>query len=172
MSVTTIGKFGMRAFPDTAFQYLTASCFIIFPIFRTYGPAQTIGAAKRVLDLGEIPTSPEELFGFYGIARKVLMLVLNDVHNIRDGIICDTHLFEVFCQLDWSDASSADKAAREVEAWLDKEYWYEVNPIFAGLRQLWEVEANRAIMTEVAEQFRLSDDLQYLTANVKSRVED
>jgi len=107
-----------------------------------------------IKEMGEIPKDAEKLFGFYGFGRKILMVVMHDVHGMTEsGIICDTHLHAVFKALGWADSdANADDAARQVEAWFNADYWYDVNPTFAGLRQLWEVTENRKMITEIAEK--------------------
>lgn len=140
---------------------LTTLMLHAFYFDRTYGPAQIIGAAKRIQELGEIPKDAEKLYGFYGFGRKILMIVLMDVHGeTQAGIICDTHLHAVFKSLKWADQYvTADNAARQVEAWLNVDYWYDVNPVFAGLRQLWEVADNRMVMQEIAANYEEMTEL-------------
>ena len=89
------------------------------------------------------------------------MLVLHDVHNVYDrGIICDTHVHSTFDNLKWADKGlSADNASRQVEHWFPKEFWKDVNPVFASIRQLWENKMNRSNMKALASKLEFDIDI-------------
>ena len=89
------------------------------------------------------------------------MLVLHDVHQIYDrGIICDTHVHSSFENLEWADIGlTADNASRQVEDWLPKEFWKDINPVFASIRQLWENKSNRSKMIEIAADMEFDVNL-------------
>jgi hypothetical protein len=76
---------------------------------------------------------------FYGVARKVADLILQDVHNLILAIVVDTHLTELLPSIGWFYRHLTDPVSigREVEAWLDPTLFRRINEIFCGLRQLW-----------------------------------
>jgi hypothetical protein len=105
---------------------------------------------------------------FYGIARKVAVLILQDVHDQLIAIVVDTHLCDVFPRIGWCDKlilgnSEPDPVAiaRAVESWLNPKLFRQVNEIFCGLRQLWN-EGHRDEMT------KLSMDMEYEGINLLS----
>jgi len=145
--------------------------------YWTGGPANIIGAAKRIMvDFGgEIPTNKDELLSFYGIGRKIMMLVLQDAfvdHESKDcpediGLVVDRHLQKAFVKLGVTSETKADEIAIEMEAWLDPKHYRRVNEVFAGLRQLWESkgnasikEKNRETIKRIANKHGLLDKVQ------------
>lgn len=66
------------------------------------------------------------LLSFYGIARKVAVLILQDVHDQLIAIVVDTHLCDVFPRIGWCDKLLLGNGdpdpvaiARAVESWLN-----------------------------------------------------
>lgn len=75
-----------------------------------------------------------------GFGRKIAALTLQDVFNVSAGIVGDVHVTCGAIAWGWTDEVNFDKAddvAMDVEGFLPVEYWKDVNPTFAGLRQLW-----------------------------------
>jgi hypothetical protein len=107
---------------------------------------------------------------FYGIARKVAVLILQDVHDQLIAIVVDTHLCDVFPRIGWCDKlllgnGNPDPVAiaRAVESWLNPKLFRHVNEIFCGLRQLWnEGQGHRDAMIKLAK------DLDYEGINLLS----
>jgi len=68
----------------------------------------------------------------YRVAKKILMLILTDALGDQEaGIVCGIHLANAFINLGWTDqvdTNKADNIGSEVQFWLDKKYWYRVNP--------------------------------------------
>ena len=111
----------------------------------TYGAARIIGAARRIKEHynGEIPKDKAELLTFYGIGRKIMMLILQDALDEVDGLVVDSHLQKAFVRLEMTSKTNPDDIAAEVEAWLDKRHYRRVNEVFAGIRQLWQSVSDR-----------------------------
>jgi len=110
---------------------------------------------------GKVPRDPQQLLSFYGIGRKIYALICHDVFHKREGhIIVDVHVAKSCINFEWTkviDAKSADAIAKEVEAWMPSDYYYDLNRTFAGIRQLWEKsEGNRKVIKELAKEMGCS----------------
>jgi len=75
------------------FLYVGFNCW-------TGGPTNIIGAAKQLMENfgGNVPDEKSDLLAFYGIGRKIMMLVLQDAlfdkseeNWIDIGLVVDTH---------------------------------------------------------------------------------
>ena len=96
---------------------------------RLKGTAQTIKPIqpeRRDLVMhefgGKIPSDPATLRSFYGIGRKVLMLIYQDAFKDRapmHGIVCDTHVHNT---ANWTKMRSHDTAAKDIESWLNPQF--------------------------------------------------
>lgn len=131
-----------------------------------------VGAAYRIQDEyhGLIPDKPIVLLTFYGIGRKICMLIMQDVHfDYEAGIVNDSHFWDASRNLVWTKETSVNNIAREMEAWLPKNWWRPINPLFAGLRQLWSVQANREAITEVYQRLGIWKQVEAIVVVRKDR---
>jgi len=128
---------------------------------------------------GKIPASDGDrrrvLLTFYGIGRKIYSLISHDVYKIRyETITMDIHVANTCINLEgWTkqtDAkNAADQIAKEVECWLPPEYYYDLNVVFAGIRQLWEhSKSNRQMIMKVAKEHKCEDDVLAICKDLTS----
>lgn len=87
------------------------------------------------------------------------------------GIGVDTHMHRMFPQLGWVSKTKTPEHTRiELEAWLPKEYWKDVNYLWVGLGQ--EVTQEKAKILEKAINCSCPRDalklLQRLGMNVRN----
>jgi len=138
-------------------------------------PANIIGAAKHVMKHfdGKIPDHKAALLTFYGIGRKIMMLVLQDSFDKSKldrkdiGLVVDTHLQTNFTRLKVTNKVKADDIAKEMEIWLHPSCYRRVNEVFAGLRQLWEskgdasrTEKNQETISRIAKKHGLLKEVE------------
>jgi hypothetical protein len=120
----------------------------------------------------KIPRSPVSLLSFYGIKRKVLMLIYQDAFPEEariTGIVWDRHVDTVLKnELKWTHAGSEATRAQDVESWMNPELYLSLNEGIAGLRQLWRVWSNHQLMEDVAE--KISKEAWWLLRGVTRTV--
>jgi len=84
-----------------------------------------------------IPRSRHDLQLWPGCGRKVAVLILQELFSdFLCGIICDTHVAVSAIWFGWTRFVSADAICDELEQWIPKHLWKDLNPVLAGIRQL------------------------------------
>ena len=84
---------------------------------------------------GDIPGTIEELVRFPGVGPKMGYLVLKVAWNKVDGIAVDVHVHRIANRLQWVKAETPEKTREQLEAWMPKKYWWEVNLLLVGFGQ-------------------------------------
>ena len=160
-SLRELGWFNIEFFSNVKnLRWIEALGLFVGYNHWTERPTFLYAAAARIKTEfnGKLPSDPEDLLTFYYVRRKILMIIRQDVFGDRiAGIVLDTHLKAVFIELGWTRENDASAIAREVERWLDDEWYYEVNPLIAGLRQLWRDSEDK-----VSTQKKIIDEAQKL----------
>ena len=119
---------------------------------------------------GKIPSDPATLRSFYGIGRKVLMLIYQDAFKDRapmHGIVCDTHVHNT---ANWTKMRSHDTAAKDIESWLNPQFCEPINEVTGGPRQLWANRKNHEQMKEIEEANGHAKDPDDVVINVRLTV--
>lgn len=101
-------QIGSITYPNSKAEYIRKSCQLI-----------------RDQHGGTIPDSMEELTELPGVGRKTANVVLQHGHDIREGIVVDTHVMRLSKRLDLTDASSRDAIERSLMDLVPKEHWQE-----------------------------------------------
>ncbi len=85
------------------------------------------GAAQRILEEhdGEVPDSMDALTELPGVGRKTANVVLQHGHDIREGIVVDTHVQRLSRRLGITDAERPDAIEQELIELVPKEDWTE-----------------------------------------------
>ncbi|EKD99414.1 MAG: Endonuclease III (DNA-(Apurinic or apyrimidinic site) lyase) [uncultured bacterium] len=91
-----------------------------------------LGKAERLIKAGkvmlsgfggELPKTIPELIKIPGVARKTANVILNEVWDIAEGIVVDTHITRVSNRLGLTTNQDAVKIEKDLMALLPKEYW-------------------------------------------------
>ena len=84
-------------------------------------------ACQRILEEhnGEIPDTMSELTDLPGVGRKTANVVLQHGHDIRDGIVVDTHVRRLSRRLGLTEAGTPQAIERELMQLVPKEHWKE-----------------------------------------------
>lgn len=102
------------------------------------------GYIKKAADLvstqfeGDIPTTLKEVVLLPGVGPKMGHLLLQAAWNITDGIGIDVHLHRLANQWRWTGSkttSTPEKTRQELEKWLPRRFWHEINPLLVGFGQ-------------------------------------
>lgn len=86
---------------------------------------------------GDIPSTLEGLVSLPGVGPKMAFLTLQEGWNLNLGIGVDTHVHRLSKMWGWvkKDAKDPEVTRVELERWLPKEYWREINPMLVGFGQ-------------------------------------
>ncbi|KAI9199662.1 DNA glycosylase [Polychytrium aggregatum] len=87
---------------------------------------------------GDIPDTIEGLVGLPGIGPKMAYLAMQCAWKRNLGIGVDTHVHRISNRLGWAstDKNKPDNTRIELESWIGKEYWADLNPLLVGFGQL------------------------------------
>ena len=84
---------------------------------------------------GDIPDMIEELVKLPGVGPKMGYLALKVAWNKIDGIGVDVHVHRICNRLEWVHTNSPEQTRVALEAWLPKQYWFEINLLLVGFGQ-------------------------------------
>ncbi|RCK60462.1 Endonuclease III [Candida viswanathii] len=87
---------------------------------------------------GDVPKTIAELTALPGLGPKMGYLFLQNGWGINDGIGVDVHLHRLAQMWGWVSkrANTPEKARLELEEWLPREYWGQINPLLVGFGQV------------------------------------
>lgn len=94
-------------------------------------------AAKIILDQynEDIPPTAEEMMTLPGVGPKMAYIVEHIAFDRCTGIGVDTHMHRIFNDLKWVNSKNPEGTREELEGWLPKEKWGEVNVLWVGFGQ-------------------------------------
>ena len=101
-------QIGSITYPNSKAEYIRTSCQLIRDEYE-----------------GTIPDSMEELTKLPGVGRKTANVVLQHGHDIREGVVVDTHVMRLSKRLSLTDARSRDAIERSLMELVPKEHWQE-----------------------------------------------
>ncbi len=84
-----------------------------------------IKAARYLLDnhVGVLPSAIDELVKIPGIARKSANVIMQELWDIAEGIVVDTHMSRVSFRLGLTKNTDPVKIEKDLMAQIPKEYW-------------------------------------------------
>lgn len=87
---------------------------------------------------GDIPKTIEEIVALPGVGPKMGFLLLQSGWGINAGIGVDVHLHRLALMWGWVSpkANTPEKARIELQEWLPKDYWTDINPLVVGFGQV------------------------------------
>lgn len=84
---------------------------------------------------GDIPRSLEGLQEIPGVGPKMAYLTMQCAWNESLGIGVDVHVHRIASRLGWASGRTPEHTRRELEEWLPREHWSEVNSLLVGFGQ-------------------------------------
>eukprot|EP00051_Salpingoeca_urceolata_P008931 m.110048 g.110048 ORF g.110048 m.110048 type:complete len:531 (-) comp16015_c2_seq2:137-1729(-) len=84
----------------------------------------------------DVPNNLDDLVSLPGIGPKMAMIALNVAFGNHLGIGVDTHVHRIMNQIRWVKSKDAEDTRVQLESWLPRPYWKEVNLLFVGLGQM------------------------------------
>ncbi len=100
---------------------------------------------------GDIPPTAEKLMELPGVGPKMAYIVEHIAWGNVSGIGVDVHMHRMFNQLKWVDstASTPEKTREQLEGWLPKEKWGEINALWVGLGQEVQQEKEKVLLKAI-----------------------
>lgn len=84
---------------------------------------------------GDIPDNIKELVKLPGVGPKMGYLALKVAWNKVDGIGVDVHVHRICNRLEWVHSDTPEQTRAQLEAWLPRFYWFEINLLLVGFGQ-------------------------------------
>lgn len=85
---------------------------------------------------GDIPDTAEGLIALPGVGPKMAYLCLSAAWDKHEGIGVDVHVHRITNLWGWHKTSTPEQTRAELEAWLPREKWHEINHLLVGLGQM------------------------------------
>lgn len=89
---------------------------------------------------GDVPQTIEEITNLPGVGPKMGYLLLQSAWDQVSGIGVDVHVHRLANMWRWVPATKSptpEKTRKELEKWLPRELWAEINPLLVGFGQTW-----------------------------------
>ncbi|XP_017786808.1 PREDICTED: endonuclease III-like protein 1 [Nicrophorus vespilloides] len=84
---------------------------------------------------GDIPKTVKDLCKLKGVGPKMAHLCMKTAWGEVTGIGVDTHVHRISNRLKWVNTKTPEETRNELEGWLPKELWSEVNHLLVGFGQ-------------------------------------
>ncbi|KAG0672857.1 DNA N-glycosylase and apurinic/apyrimidinic (AP) lyase [Kluyveromyces marxianus] len=88
---------------------------------------------------GDVPTTIEGFISLPGVGPKMGYLALQKSWAKIDGIGVDVHVDRLAKMWGWVDSKlckTPEHTRKQLETWLPKSLWYEINPVLVGFGQV------------------------------------
>eukprot|EP00571_Detonula_confervacea_P010932 CAMPEP_0172302772 /NCGR_PEP_ID=MMETSP1058-20130122/4426_1 /TAXON_ID=83371 /ORGANISM="Detonula confervacea, Strain CCMP 353" /LENGTH=402 /DNA_ID=CAMNT_0013013373 /DNA_START=257 /DNA_END=1465 /DNA_ORIENTATION=+ len=97
---------------------------------------------------GDIPPTADEMMKLPGVGPKMAFIVEHVAFDTVSGIGVDTHMHRMFNDLKWVDSKTPEQTREQLEGWLPKGRWGEINVLWVGFGQ--EVQQQKEKMLRKA----------------------
>lgn len=84
---------------------------------------------------GDIPDTIEGLVSLPGVGPKMAYLTMSAAWGRDEGIGVDVHVHRITNLWKWHKTSTPEQTRVELEAWLPREKWHEINHLLVGFGQ-------------------------------------
>jgi endonuclease III len=86
---------------------------------------------------GEVPNDLQSLLKLPGVGKKMANIALASCFNNVVGIGVDVHVHRISNRLNWTSTQTKtpEKTREELESWMPRELWKEVNLLLVGFGQ-------------------------------------
>jgi len=81
------------------------------------------------------PETFKEITTFKGIGPKMAHLYLQCCCNKVEGIAVDVHVHRICNRLKWTNSKTPEDTMKQLEEWLPKELWVDINFVIVGFGQ-------------------------------------
>ena len=84
---------------------------------------------------GNMPTDIEDVLELPGVGEKIALLYMQEALDKVVGIPIDTHMHRICNILQWTNSKNASETRKQLELWLPKAKWKEINHLLIGFGQ-------------------------------------
>jgi len=84
---------------------------------------------------GKVPHTIEGMMTLPGVGPKMGFIALRTGFGRADGIAVDLHLHRLCNLMGWADGKTPEQTRLDLESWMPRTRWAEVNPLIVGLGQ-------------------------------------
>jgi endonuclease-3 len=84
---------------------------------------------------GDVPDQLELLMELPGVGTKMAKIALAVGHDKIVGIAADTHVHRISNRLGWVKTKSPVDTEKELEDWIPREHWADINILLVGFGQ-------------------------------------
>ncbi|OJJ42840.1 hypothetical protein ASPZODRAFT_136980 [Penicilliopsis zonata CBS 506.65] len=84
---------------------------------------------------GDIPPTATELMKLPGVGPKMAFLCMSAAWGKTEGIGVDVHVHRITNLWGWHTTRTPEETRLQLEAWLPREKWHEINKLLVGLGQ-------------------------------------
>ncbi|EME50318.1 hypothetical protein DOTSEDRAFT_68994 [Dothistroma septosporum NZE10] len=84
---------------------------------------------------GDIPDTIEGLISLPGVGPKMAYLCMSAAWGRDEGIGVDVHVHRITNLWKWHKTSTPEQTRAELESWLPKEKWHDINHLLVGFGQ-------------------------------------
>jgi len=99
---------------------------------------------------GDIPGTADEMMKLPGVGPKMAYIVEHVAFGTVSGIGVDTHMHRMFNELKWVDSNTPERTREQLEGWLPKRRWGEVNVLWVGFGQEVQQQKEKALRKALA----------------------
>lgn len=85
---------------------------------------------------GDIPDTIEGMISLPGVGPKMAYLCMSTAWGRDEGIGVDVHVHRITNLWRWHKTSTPEQTRAELEAWLPREKWHEINHLLVGFGQM------------------------------------
>jgi len=83
----------------------------------------------------DIPSTISGLTSLPGVGPKMAYLCMSSAWNRDEGIGVDVHVHRITNLWGWHKTTTPEQTRRELEGWLPREKWHEINHLLVGFGQ-------------------------------------
>ncbi|KAK5683546.1 alpha,alpha-trehalase nth1 [Elasticomyces elasticus] len=84
---------------------------------------------------GDIPDTVDGLISLPGVGPKMAYLTMSAAWGRTEGIGVDVHVHRITNLWGWHKTSTPEQTRAELEAWLPREKWHDINHLLVGFGQ-------------------------------------
>ena len=84
---------------------------------------------------GDIPETAEGMMKLPGVGPKMAFIIESIAFQKSTGIGVDTHMHRIFNILKWVNSKTPEQTREQLEGWLPRDKWGELNALFVGFGQ-------------------------------------
>ena len=92
---------------------------------------------------GDIPDTIEGMVSLPGVGPKMAYLCMSAAWGRDEGIGVDVHVHRITNLWGWHTTKTPEETRAELESWLPREKWHDINHLLVGFGQTWCLPVGR-----------------------------